>query len=153
MPDFDALSREELIALCRQLWEMNQQLSARVLALEAEVERLKKGPPSGTGRSVPSFVKPNRSPKAKKPKKRRPHSYVRHREEPTRVVEHAVEACPDCGRALLGGWVHRVRQVIEIPLVGYDVIEHRMLRRHCGVCRKSFVASATFLKRWWASIG
>ena len=142
MPDFEALSREELIALCRQLWEMNEQLRARVAALEAEIQRLKQDPPSGVTRAVPSFVKPNRAPTPKKPKKKRPHSYVRHREEPTRIVEHAVEACPDCGRALSGGWVHRVRQVIEIPLVRYEVVEHRMLGRHCGVCRKNHVASA-----------
>lgn len=141
MPDFDALTREELIALCQQLWQMNEQLQARVAALEAEVERLKKDPPSGTARSVPSFVKPNRPARPKRPKKKRPHSYVRHREKPTRIVEHGVKTCPDCGRALSGGWVHRVRQVIEIPLVRYEVVEHRILGRHCGVCRKNHVAS------------
>jgi hypothetical protein len=43
---------------------------------------------------------------------------------------------------LEGGWVHRVRQVIEIPQTRYEVTEHRMLRRHCGVCGKDHVARA-----------
>ena len=146
MPDFDALTREELISFCKQLWQGNEQLRSEVSALRAELERLKKDPPSGTARPVPSFVKPNRPPKEKKPKKKRPHSYVRHREEPTRIVEHAMGECPDCGRKLSGGWVHRVRQVIEIPMVRYEVIEHRILGRHCGVCGKNHIASPDLSK-------
>jgi transposase len=145
MPDFDALTRDELYVLCKQLWEQVQLLEplrARIAALEAEIERLKKDPPSGVARAVPSFVKPSRAPRPKKPKKKRPHSYVRHREEPTRIVEHRVQECPDCGRKLSGGWVHRVRQVIEVPVVPYEVIEHRFLRCRCGVCGKDHVASA-----------
>lgn len=134
MADLDELSRDELVALVRQLVE-------RVAELEREIERLRKDPPAGTARAVPSFVKPNRPARPKKPKKKRPHSYVRHREEPTQIIEHAVEQCPDCGRRLSGGWVHRVRQVIEIPAVRYEVVEHRFLRRRCGVCGKNHVAS------------
>src|SRR5688572_3407060 len=113
MPDCDALSREELTVLVRQLWEMNQQLQTQVVFLQAEVERLKKPPSGGSAREQPSFVKPNRAPREEKPRKKRPHAYVRHREEPTQIVEHAVERCPDCGRSLPEGWVHRRRQVIE----------------------------------------
>ena len=142
MADLDVLSREELVALAKELWESNQLLQSEVSALRAESERLKKDPPSGIARAVPSFVKPTRPAKPKRPKKKRPHSYVRHREEPTKITEHAVEECPDCGRKLFGGWVHRVRQVIEIPVIRYEVIEHRFLRCRCGVCGKNYVASA-----------
>lgn len=144
MPDLEALSRDELIALCLQQWEVIQQLQAEVSGLRWELERLRKDPPAGTARAVPSFVKPNRAPRPEGPRKKRPQAYVRRREEPTRVVEHAVEHCPDCGRRLAGGWVHRVRQVIEVPLVRYEVVEHRLLGRHCGACRKNHVAVVDF---------
>ena len=142
MPDFDALSRDELLVIVKQLWELNSQLQARVAALQAEVERLRKDPPSGVARAVPSFVKPNRPPREKKERKKRTNSFVRPREAPTEVVEHAVDNCPDCGRRLSGGWVQRSRQVIDIPFVPYSVTEHRMMGRHCGVCKKRHVASA-----------
>ncbi len=141
MQDLDALSREEIIALFKEQWQLNQQLSERAALLEAEIERLRKDPPSGVARAVPSYVKPNRPPKEKTERKKRSRSFVRHREEATRVVKHAVENCPDCGRKLSGGWVHRVRQVIEIPFIPYSVTEHQMKGRYCGVCNKRYVAS------------
>lgn len=142
MVDCDALSREELIALFEEQWQLNQQLLNRIAALEAEIERLRKDPPSGVARAVPSYVKASRPPQEKKVRKKRSNSYVRHREAPTEVVEHSVECCPDCGRHLSGGWVHRVRQVIEIPFVPYSVTEHRMRGRFCGVCQRRHIASA-----------
>src|SRR5258706_10430038 len=140
MQVLDALSREEIDALCKEQWQLNQQLSKLIATLEAENERLRKDPPSGVARAVPSYIKPNRPPREKTERKKRSRSFVRHREEPTRVVEHSVENCPDCGRKLSGGWGHRARQVIEIPQVRYQVTEHQMLRRWCGVCKKMHVA-------------
>lgn len=138
MPDFEALSREEMLALLVQLWEQSQrvpELLSRIAALEEEIARLRQDPPSGIARAVPSFVQRNKPPKEKKPRKKRSHSYVRPREEPTEpIVEHAVEECPDCRRKLSGGWVQKRRQVIDIPLVSYTVTEHEILRRRCGVC-------------------
>ena len=46
------------------------------------------------------------------------------RMEPTQRTLHAVEVCPDCGPHLAGEWVHRTREVIEIPLVPIEVTEH-----------------------------
>src|SRR6266852_807216 len=141
MQDFDSLSREELIALFNEQWQLNQQLSERIAALEAENERLRKDPPSGIARAVPLYVKSNRPPREKKVRKKRANSYVRPLETPTEVVEHALDRCPDCGRQLSEGWTHRVRQVIEIPFVPYSVTEHRMKGHYCGVCNKRHVAS------------
>src|SRR5258707_9523729 len=120
MPDLDALSREEIIALFREQWQLNQQLSERIAALEAENERLRKDPPSGVARAVPSYIKPNRPPREKTERKKRSRSFVRHREEPTRVVEHSVENCPDCGRKLSGGWEDRPREGTETPTARYN---------------------------------
>ena len=45
-------------------------------------------------------------------------------QRPTQRTPHAVEVCPDCGPHLAGEWVHRIRGVIEIPLVPIEVTEH-----------------------------
>ncbi len=55
---------------------------------------------------------------------------------PTQRVEHAVEVCPDCGTHLVGGWVQRTREVIEIPVVPVQVTEHVVVARNCPVCER-----------------
>jgi len=52
---------------------------------------------------------------------------------PTHRVEHALEVCPDCGTHLVGGWVQRTREVIEVPV---QVIEHLFIARVCPVCEQ-----------------
>jgi hypothetical protein len=164
---FDTLSREEAIVLLRQaltvvpaLETQVLSLRAQVAALEAELIRLRKDPPSGVARAVPSFVKPNvpgdgdvqgnKDAKAKKEKrlrKPRRHSFARLRETPDKVTEqvtHYPQSCSCCGRALSGGWLHRSRQVIELPAVAVRVIEHRVMARHCGVCNRREVARPDF---------
>lgn len=135
MSEFDALSREELIALILDL-------RSRLSALEADSNSPPKDPLPGGTRAVPSFVKSSRPPRANKLRKKRTNSFVRHREVATDVVVHVVDNCPDCGRHLCGGSVHRSRQVIDIPKVSYTVTEHRMVGRYCGVCKKRHIASA-----------
>lgn len=135
--DLSHLSQSDLVLLILTLQE-------RVLALEAENRDLRAKLSGGCGsseskRESPSFVKPNRPQREKQARKQREKPAFRHRSEPTRVVEHAVETCPDCGRNLEGGWVARTREVIELPVVPVEIIEHRMLGRHCGVCGKDFV--------------
>ena len=54
--------------------------------------------------------------------------------EPTRRVIHAAESCPGCGTGLTGGWVHRTREVIELPLAPAEVIEQVFVARTCALC-------------------
>lgn len=130
MQDLDALSREELIAL-------NRLLTSRILALEAELELLRKDPPGGAACAVPTYSpKPNKPEREKKPRKKRQHSFVRHRQEPTTTVDHAVDNCPGCGHRLKDGWEHRVREVIDLQDTPIQITHHRVLRRWCGVCQK-----------------
>jgi transposase len=128
----EGLTKEELIAIILELRE-------RILVLEAEIAEMKSGKPSGGG--TPEWVKPNRKERRaeeREERKKRKHSFVRRREEPTEVVEHALETCPDCGRKLSVGWVAKTRQVIEIPKTPIRIIEHRAMARYCGVCDKTY---------------
>ncbi len=88
---------------------------------------------------APSFVRPNRVPSEKKERTRRDpkQNAGRVREEPSRIVLHAVEACPDCGYRLRGESIERTRQVIDLPApVPAVVTEHRFIRRHCPACTR-----------------
>lgn len=133
---------ESLLAMIAEFRE-------RIGELEAENERLRKmihgqGPPGSSNTSkppalsdLPHFVKPNRlKPKEKKHRRQRDCGYSRPLGEPTRIEEHAVDACPDCGRRLSGGWLHAEREVIDIPPVSVEVVRHRFMGRRCGACRK-----------------
>ncbi len=132
---------EELEARVSQLEGLVPQLVARIGDLEKENEDLRARLSGGDGSSpsVPDWVKPNRKERRAAERKKRKKSFVRRRETPTRVVEHAHSKCPDCGRALTGGTVKRLRQVIDIPIVPVDVVEHRFIARRCGYCGKSHV--------------
>lgn len=143
MDAIEGLSREELLQLVLDLLQVNAEQQARIVRLEEEIARLRgAGSAAATAREVPEFVKQNRKPSSqpKPPRKRRPHGFARRREPPTRVIEHFPEHCSGCGRKLSGGWLHTSRQVIEIPIAPVEVIEHRIMARHCGVCQRREVA-------------
>jgi transposase len=127
--DLRSASREELLELIAILLARVEALEARVAELEEENRRLR----GGGGKAVPAWVKPNRPPREEKPRKPRGQGFVRRREPADEVREHAVAECPECGRKLTGGWVHRRRQVIEIELVR-RVVEHVVMGRRCGIC-------------------
>ena len=128
MGNLATATREELIAII-------EVLAARVAALEEENRRLR----GGGGKDVPAWVKPNRPTQEKRERKRREQAFVRQREQPDEVHEHAMECCPECGRKLTGGWKHGRHQVIEIVLPQVRVIEHVALARWCGRCRKRWI--------------
>ncbi len=71
-----------------------------------------------------------------KPRKPQDLGFGRLRMEPTDRVEHVLEACPDCGTHLEGGWTHRTREVIDIPESAARVTEHVVIARNCPVCGK-----------------
>ena len=124
-------------ALRAQVEELTTQvcvLTARVAELEAENAQLR-----GTSGGTPSWVKANRPPRVKQPPKRRRQVCVRRRETPHEIQEHAVESCPDCGHKLADGWIHSSRQVIELLPPQVRVVEHRFIRRRCGVCGKRWL--------------
>ena len=110
------------------LRETVRRLEERLAALERT-----KTPP-------PSWVTPNRptTPEGEgRPRQQRAaaQNAGRRRGTPTRIERHAYARCPDCGYALGGEAIQRRREVIEVPAVGYEVIEHRIIKRRCPVCR------------------
>lgn len=144
-------SKEELISLILQLRALLaeqadtlQHYAKRIEELQQQIQDLKSG---GQGKKPPSpppdWVKPSTAPpnsgSDKKARKKRAHNFAWQRREPTRVVEHACENCLDCGRALSGGWEYSRRQIVEIPPIELDVVDHVVIARHCGVCGKDCV--------------
>src|SRR4029453_2850975 len=107
-----------------------------------EIARLKEGsaPPPSQKPTPPAFVKPNAPKRPSKARKKRSHSFVRKRQKPTQTVAHFPHACSGCGRKLQGGWLHRVREVLELPQAAVEVIHHQIMARHCGVCHTRQVA-------------
>ena len=143
MTGLDRLSNSQLIALLEQALAANAQLQSRVVTLEEQLQQaqqdnaaLRAKLDEGNAAKTPAWVKPNRPAAAKQTRKKRRDNFARKRQQPTEVRVHALEVCPDCGRPLTGGWVHRRRQVIEIPSTPVAIVEHIVLARHCGVCHK-----------------
>ena len=93
------------------------QLLERIVSLETGLNNRGGG---GMPGSKPSST---RRASKKVSRKRRPHGFARKRMSPTQQVEHALEACPECGNGLSGGWVQRTREVIEVPLQPVQVIQ------------------------------
>ena len=133
--DLSLASREQLLMLIAEQQAVIQQLQRRIATLEAQLR------PSGGGGAMPGTKpKTTRRKKRKDERKRRHHGFARRRMTPTETVDHAVEHCPDCGTRLQGGWVHRTREILEVPMTPLRVVEHRFLARDCPLCQKRWVA-------------
>ena len=142
MIDLEKASREELIQLISQLLAQVQILQERVKQLEAESSSS-----PGNGGSTPpppDFVKPNRPSRKKKKRKPRSHGFARKLDAPTARIEHALEDCPACQVALTGHRVIKTRQVIELPPVQAQVIEHQLIERTCPHCQKRWAPPLDF---------
>lgn len=128
--EIEALRAENAV-----LRETVRQLEERLAVLER------------TRKPTPEWVKPNRPARPERPA-RKPRAAEqnagRARSVPTRIVRHAYDACPDCGYALRGAAIARRREVLEVPTMGVEVVEHHLLRRHCPVCRASKTPRVSF---------
>ena len=63
--------------------------------------------------------------------------------DPTHVVTHELEQCPDCGRSLVQQAAKGIvkRQVFDLPTVQVEVTEHRAEMKFCACCQKQVTAS------------
>lgn len=142
MIDLEKASREELLQLIAQLLAQQQLLQERVKQLEAELASSRGG--NGPSSSPPLWVKPNRSTRKKKKRKVRAHGFARKLDRVTARIEHALEQCPQCQVALTGRRVIKTRQLIELPPVQAQVIEHQLIERACPQCHKRWAPPVDF---------
>ena len=142
MIDLEKASREELLQLIAQLLAQQQLLQERVKQLEAELASSRGG--NGPSSSPPLFVKPNRSTRKKKKRKPRVHGFARKLDRVTARVEHTLEQCPQCQVALTGRRVIKTRQLIELPPVQAQVVEHQLIERTCPQCQKRWAPDVDF---------
>lgn len=144
----NAALRQTIVALQEMVTGLTEQhalLRQQVATLQQENERLQ-----GTTRPVkhqpdpwPSeTTKQQREPTVRRRRDRR-HNHGRQRAD--RVderIRHALEQCPRCGTQLVGGWVHRRVQVIELPVQQRaQVIEHELIARRCPACQSRVLPS------------
>jgi transposase len=127
------LLEEQLKQAVEQVQALQEQLAAAKRRIE-ELEKQKRPPAA--------FVKANvvkASDGQKKPRKKRAAQYnrARRREQPTRVVEHGISTCSECGSRLGGVSIARRRQVIDIPPPpAVEVTEHVVYHGWCSQCQK-----------------
>ena len=131
----EVIARQQALIMELQNTILEQQ--AVISRLERRIEALEGKAKPGGPRGMPgNKPRPHRKPPQEKgPSKPRPHGFSRKRMTPTRRVTHALEACPDCGTGLAGGWVQRRREVIDIPVAPVEVTEHVYLARRRPVCQ------------------
>lgn len=138
--DLGIASRETLLALLAELQAALIQRDGTIAELLKRISVLEHLLSSNRGAGMPG----NKSeatrakPPAKEPKerKKRAHGFGRPRLPPTKTVQHAVAQCPECQTPLAGGWIQRTREVIDIPFVPVEVIEHQYIARECPLCGK-----------------
>ena len=150
----DRLSREDLLALVKQLLlglEQQQtriveleQLRQRIAELEAEIAKLQQPPPTSSNSSQP----PSRDQKANKPKKKKrkkhgpPFGHPKYWrplvDNPDQVIVASVAECEHCHADLQGVEPDEVikRQITEIPPVKPIVIETQQHKTTCPHCQQ-----------------
>ena len=55
---------------------------------------------------------------------------------PTKKIFHSFECCPNCSGVLGKPSVCYTRQIIDIPVVSFEVVEHAVFKRYCFNCHK-----------------
>jgi len=149
--NLQSASRRELICLIEALQERHAKQLEVIASLEKRIEELEKKlrepPPEPVlPPKVRVRVKASGPRGEKKPRKKRAKGYGRKRSKPTRYVEHALDMCTACGQKLSGGSVKRTREVLHIPIVRMEVIEHQFIERKCVACGKRQTPSAEVLQ-------
>jgi transposase len=141
---------EELLGLVAELRDRVAALETENARLRAGVARLRgeDGPPAAGSADDATTPAPARG-KAGRPggfkanvvvverrRPRTPRSPVpgRCRAVPDRIVVHAPALCGGCGAALAGGRLVGRRQVLDLPPVRAEVVEHQARERRCRCC-------------------
>lgn len=133
--DLTTAPRGELIRLIYHQQTEIEILKGVIAQLQEKMKQ--KDVSDDTAKTVPGFVKSNiKKRKRKKERKNRSHGFSRKKETPTHTVFHSFAACPSCQSTHLGEpQICYSRQIIDIPIVRYDVTDHIVLKRYCFSCK------------------
>jgi transposase len=124
---------EQLKQALEQVQTLQEQLAAAHKRIE-ELEKQKTPPPAFAKANV---VKAADEQKKLRKKRAAQYNRARRREQPTRVVEHHLSTCGECGSHLGGVSIARRRQVIELPPPApVEVTEHVVYHGWCSQCGK-----------------
>ena len=134
--DLSAMPREDLLALIARLQAAVQEQQTVIAQLRRRIETLEGKAKPGGPKGMPGVKPKSGRQQTPSPRKPRPYGFARQRTTPTQRVAHAMDACPQCGTGLSGGWTHRTREVIDLPVVPVQVTEHIFIARTCPVCEK-----------------
>lgn len=137
----ESLSKDALISLVLAQAEQNQALAKRVTELEAKLGQPAKTP-SNSSTPPSKGEKAKRPEKPKKRRKGRPGVTRQLAENPDKVVDAIVEACPNCGHGLTADDqpdVHAYDHV-ELPPIKPETTRINRHRGTCPCCRERFSA-------------
>lgn len=144
--DFSALSKGELITLiCNQAREI-EILKETIIELQEKIHH--KDPSDDSSKTIPVFVKANVKKKRKSGKRKlRGQGFSRKLDNPTQSIFPSFDTCPDCGEKNLGKpSLCYSRQIIDIPVVRFEVVEHVIFKRYCFNCQIRFYPQIDFSK-------
>ena len=139
-PDLRRADRETLLAIIKGQQATIDELRRRLADLEGRASRKPRGMPGN------KIASKRGQPEQPKPRNKREHGYARKKSDPTRQEFHALDRCPDCGTAMTGGTPHRRREVIDIPCVPFEVVEHVFMARRCSSCEKRAIPTDDVLR-------
>lgn len=145
MSDLATASKAELIGLIYELIDKVNVLEAENAHLREQLHS-KGQDKDNSSKQVPEFVKANVKRKRLKEKKKRENSYHRIKDTPTEQIFHSVDSCTDCGGSLGKPSVAYTRQVIDLPVTSYQVVEHVVFKRWCFNCQKRIYPQVDFSK-------
>lgn len=131
--DLTSAPRGELIRKIYELQDKVESLEAQLAEIRARLSN--QGPkPQDV---PPDFIKANvKHKKRQEARQKRKANFARHRDIPTKEIFHTYEACPDCGGELGKPTVSYRRQIIDIPLTPFEVVDHVVFKRWCFYCKK-----------------
>src|SRR3989344_7888955 len=134
--DYSALSKGELITIIFKQVREIEILKETIIELQEKIKQKTDG--DNSSKSTPSRVKANVKKKASGRRKLRDHGFSRKLDVPTQKVFHSYDACPNWDGLLGTPSVAYTRQVIDIPVVQYEVVEHVVFKRYCFNCQRRF---------------
>jgi transposase len=142
--DLSTFSKGELITIIFKQAREIEILKETIIELQEKMNQKNSG--NDSSKTIPAFVKANIKKKKKVGKrKHRAHGFGRKLDIPTQTILHSFGACPDCGGENLGKpSVCYSRQIIDIPQVQYEVVEHVVFKRYCFNCKIRFYPQIDF---------